>query len=208
MKFFEELKGIIGDKTVVISITADGERLIVVSLPKDKNDEPLTGFVPLCMSGTPDQLEAGFMNSLAKSVEVLNGLKSNLDAVEKSKVEASVKTTVPSTKKVKSKKDEKVPETKEEPSGEEGLPFSDSTDEDADNVFDDVDTDTGEIIQEPQTLPHAVETSAKLAKTPAATPKPPAPKAPPVAAAQQTMQMPESPAANNDQPINEASDEW
>jgi PRTRC genetic system protein E len=205
MKFFEELKGIIGDKTVVISITADGERLIVVSLPKDKNDEPLTGFVPLCMSGTPDQLEAGFMNSLAKSVEVLNGLKSNLDAVEKSKVEASSKTTIPSTKKGKGKKDEKASDTKEEPSGTEGLPFSDATDEEADNVFDDVDQETGEIpvITQAESQPQN-----KSAQSPAPTPKPPAPKAPPVAAAQQTMQMPESPAANNDQPINEASDEW
>jgi len=199
MKFFEELKGIIGDKTITISITADGERLIVVSLPKDKNEEPLKGFVPLCMSGTPEQLDAGFMNSLAKSVEVLNGLKSNINDVEKSTVDAPVKTTT--SKGRKSKKDEKVETaTNEEPSGEEGLPFSDSTENDPDDVFSDV------KAGEPNAATETVTTVKQEESSPKASPQPKMPQ-PAQQQVQQTV-FPEQPAQESSQPINESSDEW
>lgn len=200
MKFFEELKGIIGDKTITISITADGERLIVVSLPKDKNEEPLKGFVPLCVSGTPEQLDAGFMNSLAKSVEVLNGLKSNISDVEKSTVDTPTKTTTTS-KGRKSKKDEKAETAAtEEPSGEEGLPFSDSAENDSDDVFSDVKAD------EPQA---AAETAAHVKQDETKPKHQPQPKMPQPAhqQVQQTVSS-EQPAPENSQPINESSDEW
>jgi len=199
MKFFEELKGIIGDKTITISITADGERLIVVSLPKDKNEEPLKGFVPLCMSGTPEQLEAGFMNSLAKSVEVLNGLKSNISEVEKSTIDAPAKTTT--SKGRKSKKDEKVEAaSNEEPSGEEGLPFSDNAENDPDDVFSDIKAD------EPQA---AAETPAPVKQEESAPKTSPQPKMPqPAKQQEQQTVFPEQPAPENSQPINESSDEW
>lgn len=196
MNFFKELKEIIGDKTVTISITADGERLVVVSLPKAKNDEPLTGFVPLCMTGTPDQLEAGFMNSLAKSVEVLNGLKSNLDAVEKSKVETSAKTTTTTSKKGKGKKEEKQAEEAETPSGDEGLPFSDSTEEDPDDVFSDV---------KPTDSPANSASESKPNPSPVPAAKP-APAAAP-AAQQATIPM-DTKEQQSNQPVNESSDEW
>jgi len=200
MKFFEELKGIIGDKTITISITADGERLIVVSLPKDKNEEPLKGFVPLCVSGTPEQLDAGFMNSLAKSVEVLNGLKSNISDVEKSTVDTPTKTTTTS-KGRKSKKDEKAETAAtEEPSGEEGLPFSDSAENDSDDVFSDVKAD------DPQTAAETATTVKQEESAPKASPQPKMPQQ----AQPQTQQtvFSEQPAQESSQPINESSDEW
>jgi len=199
MKFFEELKGIIGDKTITISITADGERLIVVSLPKDKNEEPLKGFVPLCMSGTPEQLEAGFMNSLAKSVEVLNGLKSNISEVEKSTIDAPAKTTT--SKGRKSKIDEKVEAaSNEEPSGEEGLPFFDNAENDPDDVFSDIKAD------EPQA---AAETPAPVKQEASAPNTSPQPKMPqPAKQQEQQPVFPEQPAPENSQPINQSSDEW
>lgn len=192
MKFFEELKEMIGDNTITISVTADGGRLILVCLPKPKGDKPLDGMVPLCISGTPEQLEAGFMTALASSVQVLNGLKTNLEAVKESKVEPETKpTTTKPGKKGKTKTEE--PKKEEEPSGVEGLPFDDGSG-DPDDPF-------GDVEQQPQTLPHAVETPVKPVHTPTAARPSPAPAA--AAPVQQSL-MPETPV---EQPKNEADDE-
>ena len=201
MNFFEEIKGIIGDKTITISITADGERLTVISLPRSKNDEPLVGFVPLCLSGTSDQLDAGFMNSLAKSVEVLKGLQSNLDEVEKSTIESKSKPAPTATKKTRGKKEAATTEENadKEPSNDSGLPFSDSTDTEADSVFDDVNIDPP--VQHSTPTPAPTPTASRPAPAAAR----PATQPAPAPAAQQTMNMPEQPSS---QPINEASDEW
>lgn len=190
MKFFEELKEMIGDNTITISVTTDGGRLILVCLPKPKGKEPLDGMVPLCISGTPEQLEAGFMTALASSVQVLNGLKTNLEVVKESKVELETKpTTTKPGKKGKAKTEE--PKKEEEPSSTDELPFDDGSG-DPDDPFTDVE-------QQPQTLPHAVETPAK--PTPVAAKSTPAPAPAPV---QQSL-IPETPV---EQPKNEGDDEW
>jgi PRTRC genetic system protein E len=200
MGFFEEIKGIIGDMNITISITASGERLTVISLPKPKDkDEPLKGFVPLCITGTAEQLDAGFINSLAKSVDVLNGLQSNLNDVEQSTLEAEEKPKgVKTTRKTRSKKEEVKKEVKEEvpaeePSGDDDLPFSDTKESKAEEVFDDI---KPEKQEEAKPVGH---TAKPIAMT---IPKPAQPQ--PTVITDNIGNI----AASNSQPINEAEDEW
>lgn len=200
MNFFQEIKEIIGDKTITISVTAEGERLTVISLPRAKNDEPLIGFVPLCLSGTADQLDAGFMNSLAKSVEVLNGLQSNISEVEKSTVKTKSESALTSGKKSRTKKKAEISE-EEKPSGTEGLPFSDSDDEDANAVFDDIKVDS----------PAEETTTVMPPSKPETAGRPIAAVARPISQAVKpstTHDVIDTPKQENSQLINDENDEW
>lgn len=164
MNFFKEIDGIIGTNTVTISVTKDNARLIVLVVPRGKDGEPTPDFVPMTISGTPEQLDAGFMMSLSKSLDLLSGIKANLDEIEK----AAAKTKEKAAKTKPGKSSDK--KTKEEAT----LPMTDEPDdsepEEDDPPFD-VDTETGEVKPEP-TKAEPVKPAKPAAVKPAAAKKP------------------------------------
>lgn len=195
MKFFTELDGIIGTNTITITVTKSKDKLIILTVPRGKDGDPIDDFVPLSVSGSPEQLDAGYMVALSKSIEILASLRSNLDDIEKAAAETkeeAVKTEKKKAEKKADKKGDKKPEVKAaepEPTKEPPLPWEN------------VDTETGEIDPTPE----------PIAETPE--PKPVAPKVAepkkaheaPVATQQSLMPEPEAPKVEQ---IKTAEDEW
>jgi PRTRC genetic system protein E len=168
MNFFKEIDGIIGTNTVTISVTKDNARLIVLVVPRGKDGEPTPDFVPMTISGTPEQLDAGFMMSLSKSLDLLSGIKANLDEIEKAAAktkEKAAKTKPGKSTDKKTKEEATLPMTDDpdpdEPEGDDDLPWEDTS----------VDKETGEVKPE-QTKAEPAKPAKPASAKPAAAKKP------------------------------------
>lgn len=95
------------DLTMVIRKSAEG--LTVSVLPKSNGslkDEAQNHIVPLTVSGTPQELDAGFLGTVARPVQKTCGLISNMQEFEKHADKAAANS--------KASKEQKSKETKEE----------------------------------------------------------------------------------------------
>ncbi|MBN2523533.1 MAG: PRTRC system protein E [Bacteroidales bacterium] len=198
MKFFTELDGIIGTNTITITVTKSKDKLIVLTVPRGKDGDPIDDFVPLSISGSPEQLDAGYTIALSKSMDILAAMKSNLEDIEKAAAETkeeAAKTAKKKADRKTEKKEDKKVEAEPEPTKEPPLPWEN------------VDTETGEVKDEPVTE----EKSTTMNAIPE--PKPVAPKAAepkkapetPVTTQQSLMSEPEAPKV---EPTKTAEDDW
>lgn len=95
------------DLTIVIRKSAEG--LTVSLLPKSNGflkDEAQNHIIPLTVSGTPQELDAGFLGAVARPVQKTCGLISNMQEFEKQADKAAASS--------KASKEQKNKETKEE----------------------------------------------------------------------------------------------
>lgn len=95
------------DLTMVIRKSTEG--LTVSVLPKSNGslkDEARNQIVPLTVSGTPQELDAGFLGTIARPVQKTSGLISNMEEFEKQADKAAANS--------KASKEQKNKETKEE----------------------------------------------------------------------------------------------
>jgi PRTRC genetic system protein E len=200
MNFFKEIDGIIGTNTVTISVTKDNARLIVLVVPRGKDGEPTPDFVPMTISGTPEQLDAGFMMSLSKSLDLLSGIKANLDEIEKAAAktkEKAAKTKPGKSSDKKTKEEATLPMADEpdinEPEGDDDIPWEDTS----------VDKQTGEIkTPEPAKAGSQSESEPGKPAKPAAV-KPAAAKKPEPVQATMTPEPEPTP-----EPPKPTEDEW
>lgn len=94
---------------ITMVIRKSGEGLTVSVLPKSNGglkDEAQNSIVPLTMSGTPQEFDAGFLAMIARPVQKACGLISNMEEFEKQTDKAAANS--------KASKEQKAKETKEE----------------------------------------------------------------------------------------------
>lgn len=108
---FNNLASMLGDgDTLNMTITRKGERMIVSLVPKLANtkNELQSKISPLVLSGTPDELEDGFINAITAPIQKATGIISNANEFEKSaeKAVAGSKNTGKSASDSKKKEEE------------------------------------------------------------------------------------------------------
>lgn len=94
------------DITMVIRKSSTGMTVSVLPKSNGLKDEARNHIVPLTLSGTPEELDNGFFQTVAKPVQKVSGLLSNMAEFEKQADKAA--------KDSKAAKDAKAKETKEE----------------------------------------------------------------------------------------------
>lgn len=89
---FNNLASMLRDgDTLNITMTKKGDRLIVSLVPKLANtkEELQKNIVPLVLSGTPDELEEGFINAVTSPIQKATGIISNAIEFQKSAEKAA-----------------------------------------------------------------------------------------------------------------------
>lgn len=94
------------DITMVIRKSATGMTVSVLPKSNGLKDEARNHIVPLTLSGTPEELDGGFFQTIARPVQKVSGLLTNMAEFEKQADKAA--------KDSKAAKDVKAKETKEE----------------------------------------------------------------------------------------------
>lgn len=90
---FKELASMLGENdTLNIIITRKGEKLIMSILPKvyKVKDDIQKKISPFTISGTPEELEEGFINAISSPIQKVTGLLTNTREFEKSAEKATV----------------------------------------------------------------------------------------------------------------------
>ncbi|MFL5810056.1 MAG: PRTRC system protein E [Flavisolibacter sp.] len=133
MNFFEQLGSLLGDVDMTIRFFKKNGRFTLNIMPGNRSNN----IKPLIVSGTPEELDSEFFNTVAPGIKEITGIISNMDDVKKEASEKSeskkslekkapVKTkkktdkVKPPAKKAKLKEEEK--ETETEPSLFEAQP--------------------------------------------------------------------------------------
>ena len=93
-----------------INIRKVGEQLVVSTLPRNNNlkDEAQSYLIPLMVTGTPMELDAGFLQAILQPIQKAGGLLINLEQFEK-----QAEATASKTKSEKPKADKESNETRE-----------------------------------------------------------------------------------------------
>lgn len=94
MKLFKTLSGILGEGcSVTISIAQKDGQMTVGVLPGNNivKDAAKSKIIPLNITGTPDELDEGFIDAIAQPVARTSGLLVDMAAYEKAEEEAKVK---------------------------------------------------------------------------------------------------------------------
>ena len=123
---FQELYDIAKQKqSVSLIITTIDDKLNVVVVPKGKEGEAPVLSQPLCINGTPDELEESFIDDVNSYRRVMEVGKNNLDEIKKNvsdaqdaakKAPATTATKKATTKKVAKKSSmESLKESRKEP---------------------------------------------------------------------------------------------
>lgn len=102
MKLFEKLNEMLTDgSTMTITIAKKGEHLIVGVLPGNDlvKDAAKGKIVPLNLSGTPEDLDNGFIEAIEVPMTKANGLLADMASFEKAQEEAKAKSKMESEKK-------------------------------------------------------------------------------------------------------------
>lgn len=94
------------DITMVIRKSATGMTVSVLPKSNGLKDEAQNHIVPLTLSGLPEELDAGFIGAIAKPIQKVSGLLTNMAEFEKQADKAAANS--------KASKDQKAKETKEE----------------------------------------------------------------------------------------------
>lgn len=84
---FNNFASMLGDgDTLNITITRKGDRMIVSLVPKLANtkEDIQNKITPLVLSGTPDELEEGFISTITSPIQKATGIISNANEFEKS----------------------------------------------------------------------------------------------------------------------------
>jgi len=85
MKFFNEISNLLPEGVDLnLTIRKNGGELTVSIIPKtDAKDEAKNSIIPLVVSGTPEELESGFMNAISKPITKVTGLLIGMSEFEK-----------------------------------------------------------------------------------------------------------------------------
>lgn len=90
---FKKIASMLGDNdTLNITIARKGDKMIVSILPKvhKVKDDIQKKITPLVLSGTPDELEEGFIDAISSPIQKVTGLLANAREFEKSVEKATV----------------------------------------------------------------------------------------------------------------------
>lgn len=107
--FFTQINGLMNqsiDITMVIRKSGNGMTVSVLPKSNGLKDEAQNHIVPLTLTGLPGELDAGFMEAVAKPIQKVSGLLTNMAEFEKQADKAAANS--------KAVKDAKSKETKEE----------------------------------------------------------------------------------------------
>lgn len=145
MGFWKLMDELIDGYTVQLTIRKSENKMIVLLVPKldVKKDEVQREIIPLTISGTPDELDQGFFMAIAEGLSKTSGLQSNIKDYEASLSKADKKAAPKEKAKgiAAPKKPDLFDKKKDEkPKAEEKVP-------------DNVDTETGEVKEEPTPEP-------------------------------------------------------
>ena len=123
--------------TVQLTIRKDGDKLVVLLVPKldVSKDEIQREIVPLTVTGTPDELDQLFFQSIAGALKQAGGLQVNLTEFEAGLKKAAAKASGKDAKVVAPAKDTKPKEATK------AIDF---------DAKPDVDKETGEIKEKPK----------------------------------------------------------
>lgn len=122
------------DLNMVVSAPVEG-KLTVSILPKARDEKTELKLKPLVISGTPDELAAGFLDELEKAGKATAGLMSNITEYQRAAASADVSGKKDAEKSVvKSPVKAKAKAVSAKPDGGEEKPASPTQDE----MFDDL----------------------------------------------------------------------
>ena len=110
---FARLNEMIGDNTFHLTIRKDGEKMMVMFVPKTGHDNANSTLVPLSIIATPEELDEQFVAIVADGMQKLNGVITNLD--EFKKITNQIEKKAASDKDAKANPKGKTTAKKEEP---------------------------------------------------------------------------------------------
>lgn len=102
MEVFKKISEMLGEgSTLTITIAKKGEELVVGILPGNSlvKDSAKNRIVPLNLTGTPDELDNGFIEAITAPISKTSGLLTNMASFEKAKDEAEKKSKMEAEKK-------------------------------------------------------------------------------------------------------------
>ncbi|GEM67590.1 hypothetical protein SMI01S_11960 [Sphingobacterium mizutaii NBRC 14946 = DSM 11724] len=107
--FFTQLKSVIGQAELQINIKSKGEELTVMINPKSTASDPaLQNIQPLILSGTPEELDEGFIKGVSEPLGRVTGLMTNIEEFEKSASKADEESKVKKAAEEKLKKQQEA----------------------------------------------------------------------------------------------------
>lgn len=112
--FFQSINTMMAAGTdLSINIRKVGEQLVVATLPRNNNlkDEARSYFTPLTVTGTPMELDAGFLQAILQPIQKASGLLINLEQFEK---QAAATASKAKTEKPKADNEANEPKEKRE----------------------------------------------------------------------------------------------
>jgi PRTRC genetic system protein E len=110
MELFKKMSEMLGEgSTLTITVAKKGDKLVVGVLPGNSlvKDSAKGRIVPLNLSGTPDELDNGFVEAIAAPVGKASGLLSDMASFEKAQEEAKEKSKMEAEKKAAEDKKKK-----------------------------------------------------------------------------------------------------
>lgn len=102
MELFKKISEMLGDgSTLSITVAKKGENLVVGVLPGNNivKDAAKSRIVPLNLSGTPDELDEGFVEAISAPIAKASGLLSDMASFEAAQEEAKAKSKMEADKK-------------------------------------------------------------------------------------------------------------
>jgi PRTRC genetic system protein E len=111
MNFFEQLGAHLGDVDMTIRFFKKNGRFTLNVMPGNKSNN----VKPILISGTPEELDKGFFETIAPGIKEISGMITNMDEVKKDvseKAEKKKATTETKTKTDKKKPGKKKPANK------------------------------------------------------------------------------------------------
>lgn len=110
MELFKKISEMLSEgSTMSITIAKKGENLVVGVMPGNDlvKDAAKKHIVPLNLSGTPEELDEGFVEAIAQPIAKANGLLSDIASFEKAQEEVKAKSKMEADKKAEEDKRKK-----------------------------------------------------------------------------------------------------
>ncbi len=110
MEVFKKISEMLGEgSTLTITVAKKGDNLIVGILPGNSlvKDNAKGRIVPLNLTGTPEELDNGFLEAIEAPVAKASGLLTNMASFEKAQEEAKAKSKMEAEKKAAEEKKKK-----------------------------------------------------------------------------------------------------
>jgi len=80
---FERLHEMIGDYTFHLTLRKEGDKMMVMFVPKTNNKDADEKLIPLSIIATPEELDSQFTSIISAGVKKMNALISNLEEFNK-----------------------------------------------------------------------------------------------------------------------------